>query len=983
MRFAPAIVRVPEDGGQAVKIRLALLGALAAGLALPAGCAYPPWLQRGDPAPLLLNARQLTFDGRRSGEAYWSADGTQLVFQSEREPGNPFYQIYRMELASGAVRRVSPGMGKTTCAWFHPSGDRILFASTHHDPATGSEMRAELEQRASGEQRRYAWDYDPEFELWSARPDGSGLLRLTASPGYDAEGSYSPDGDWIVFASNRHAYLEPLDDQAAAHFARDPAWGMELYRMRADGSGSERLTHTPGYDGGPFWSPDGARIVWRRFAEDGLTAEIYSMAADGSDVRQLTRLRALSWAPFYHPSGAYLVFATNRHGFANFELYLVDTDGRREPLRVTNQTGFDGLPVFSPDGRQLAWSRTRKGQPGAQVFLADWDHAEALRRLTLRSAALRRSGAPLPPAALGAAELRRHVARLTAGEMAGRATGSPGERRATAYVAEAFEALGLQPAGDEGGWFQGFEFTSGVALGVDNRLVVDGEGERWLPERDWQPLAFSRTGRAAPAPVVFAGYGIVAPAHGESPAYDAYAGLDVSGRWVLTLRYLPEDVPAERRQHLNRFAGLRYKAMLARERGALGLIVVTGPRSPSRDPLVRLRVDVALAGTSVFAVSVTPELAGALLGGRDLAALQQALDGGAQPPGFEVPGLALAAAVDLVHERSAGRNVLARLHRGGDAGAPPVVIGAHVDHIGDGSGGTSLAQDDERGRVHPGADDNASGVAALLAIARWLAGGSEPLARDVVFAAWSGEELGLLGSSHWASLLDDPDAHAVAAARDVSAYLNMDMVGRFDEQLVVHGMGSSPGWVAALERGNAVVGLPVSAQPESYLPTDTTPFYLKGVPVLSAFTGSHGEYHTPRDTRDRLDYESAARIAWLIGRIAQGLAQAREIPEYAALEHPGSGPARGSIRVYLGTIPNYGRSDVAGVALSGVSPGGPAARAGLRAGDVIVELAGRAIENIYDYTYALDALAVGKPAELVVLRGGERVPLSIVPDPRE
>ena len=548
---------------------------------------------------------------------------------------------------------------------------------------------------------------------------------------------------------------------------------------------------------------------------------------------------------------------------------------------------------------------------------------------------------------------------------------------------EVFEALGLEPAGDEGGWFQRFEFTSGVALGADNRLVIAGETGRWLPERDWRPLAFSRTGVAEPAAVVFAGYGIVAPAQGELPAYDAYADLDVSGRWVLTLRYLPEDVPAERRQHLNRFAGLRYKAMLARERGALGLIVVTGPRSPSRDPLVRLRVDVALAGTSVFAISVTPELAGALLGGRDLAAQQQALDNGAQPPGFEVPGVALGAAVDLVHERSAGRNVLARLQRGGAPSAPPVVIGAHVDHIGDGSGGSSLAREDEHGRVHPGADDNASGVASLLGIAGWLARGSEPLARDVVFAAWSGEELGLLGSNHWASQLDDPDPHAVAAARDVSAYLNMDMVGRFADELVVHGMGSSPAWGAALESGNAVVGLPVSAQPESYLPTDTTPFYLKGVPVLSAFTGSHGEYHTPRDTRDRLDYESTARIAWLLGRIAEGLAQSSEIPEYVALEHPGQGPARGSVRVYLGTIPDYGRSDVVGVALSGVTPGGPAARAGLRAGDVIVGVAGRTIENIYDYTFALDALAVGKPAEMVILRGGERRTLTIVPDPRE
>ena len=211
----------------------------------------------------------------------------------------------------------------------------------------------------------------------------------------------------------------------------------------------------------------------------------------------------------------------------------------------------------------------------------------------------------------------------------------------------------------------------------------------------------------------------------------------------------------------------------------------------------------------------------------------------------------------------------------------------------------------------------------------------------------------------------------------------MDMVGRMNGELVLHGIGSSSVWGALIERGNVTLGVPISPQPESYLPTDSTSFYTKGVPVLSAFTGSHAEYHTPRDTADRLDYEGSERVARLLGELALALARESEPPDYVAMQRPGPGPARATIRVYLGTIPDYARSDVRGVALSGVSPGGPAQRAGLRSGDVIVRVAGQTIENIYDYTFSLDALKAGQPAEITVLRDGHSVTLSIVPEPRD
>ncbi len=282
----------------------------------PSGPAATP---DSDAGPLDVRAmRQLTFAGKRSGEGYFSRDGRAMVFQSEREPGNPFYQIYWLDLATGATRRVSPGVGKTTCAWIHPSGERVLFASTHADPASRSLQEQELAERTSGKERRYSWDYDEHYDLYAADLDGSEPVRLTRERGYDAEGSYSPDGTRIAFASNRHAYTEKLSEAERAEFERDPSSRMDIYVANADGTDPVRLTSEPGYDGGPFFSPDGERIVWRRFAPDGATAEIFSMKTDGSDVRQLTRLGVMSWAPFYHPSGDYLIFATNVHGFDNF-----------------------------------------------------------------------------------------------------------------------------------------------------------------------------------------------------------------------------------------------------------------------------------------------------------------------------------------------------------------------------------------------------------------------------------------------------------------------------------------------------------------------------------------------------------------------------------------------------------------------------------------------------------------------------------------
>jgi Tol biopolymer transport system component len=333
---------------------------------------------------LMTDINQLTFAGKRSGEGYFSTDGEELIFQTERLYDNPFYQIYKMNLETGDLEKVSNGEGKTTCSWIHPDGKRILFSSTHLDPQAKQKQIDELAFRASGKTRRYSWDYDENYDLF-VKQNGK-LTQLTTEKGYDAEGSYSPDGKWIIFSSNRDGFNDKAKEMTQSEhniFSKDPAFLMDIYIMKADGSDVKQLTTYKGYDGGPFISPDSKKVIWRRFSVDGMTAEIYTMSLDGSDKKQITHSGVMSWAPYYHPSQKYIIYTSNKQGFANFELYIVDTEGQHEPVRVSTMDGFDGLPVFSPDGDQIYWTRKKDNNDVSQIFRANWNHKAALKALNL------------------------------------------------------------------------------------------------------------------------------------------------------------------------------------------------------------------------------------------------------------------------------------------------------------------------------------------------------------------------------------------------------------------------------------------------------------------------------------------------------------------------------------------------------------------------------------------------------------------------
>ena len=959
-------------------------------------------------AQFLTNTRQLIYEGRRSGESYFSADGKFMVFQSEREQDNPFYQIYLLNLETGDVNRVSPGTGKTTCAFLRPGSDDVLFASTHIDPEAKAKQKTEFEIRASGKSRRYAWDYDDRMEIFVAKRDGSNVRRLTDAPGYDAEGSYSPDGKLIVFCSLRHAYTGTLSPEDKKKLEVDTAYFGDIYLMNADGSNVRRLTSTPGYDGGPFFSPDGQRVIWRRFNEKGDTADVYTMKLDGSDVRRLTDFGAMSWAPYFHPSGQYVIYTANKLGFANFELFIVDALGAKEPVRVTYTDGFDGLPVFSPDGKKLAWTSGRTPEKNSQIFMADWNHPAAMAALEQapkRSAASVQSSVTSVPSGAAAksttpettnapprsqsfvanireTDLRRQVGYLASEELEGRLTGSAGAQKAAQFIAGYFKELALQPLPGAKDYFQPFEFSSGVRVLTNQNsatLHAAAAPATLALDMNFRPLAFTANGTAE-GEVVFAGYGLSVPGKlGEG--YDSYNGLDVSNKVVLVLRYVPEEADAKRRQELNRYAGLRYKALIARNRGAKALLVVTGPTSPNAGELARLTFESGASHSGIVCASISGDVAAKMFAaaGKDLKKTQAALD--KEDPhaegAFPLKNVAVKLTAAVEHIKKQDRNVLAHL--------PPVgtqeyvIVGAHYDHLGHGETG-GFARKDEEGKVHPGADDNASGTAAMLelagAFAEEAARKSTDVRRGIVFAAWSGEEVGLIGSSHFAEKPPLPLSNVVA-------YVNFDMVGRLrDNKLNLQGIGSSPAWRKLIEKRNVAAGFNLTLQEDPYLPTDTTPFYPKNVPVIAFFTGSHEEYHRPADKPDTLNYEGLERIAKFARALITDLATGAERPAYAKVEKKDGGGGREQLRAYLGTIPDYAQ-EVAGVKLSGARGGSPAEKAGLKGGDIIVEFAGQKIANIYDYTYAIEAVKIGQPVKVVVLRDGKRVELMVTPAVRK
>ena len=574
-------------------------------------------------------------------------------------------------------------------------------------------------------------------------------------------------------------------------------------------------------------------------------------------------------------------------------------------------------------------------------------------------AALAATAAAAPPPPLSAEWLVEQIRVLSAPEMDGRASGTPGATRAADHIVRVLAQAGLRPGGDGGTFLQPFTVPTGLALGPRNTLDVPGAGAAPLAlGRDFTPLAISADGVAS-GDVVFVGYGITATALG----WDDYAGIDVRGKLVLATTSDPGGTDATspfRRPEAYHFRERAHKVINARQHGAAGILLVTHP-SESSETLP------TLSGISqplgIVATFVTRRVADLALGPasttlRDLAA---AVERARQPQSRALSGVRAQVEVNLVRQRGTTTNVIGIL-----PGTDPrledeaIVIGAHYDHLGHGGEG-SLAPE-QVGAIHHGADDNGSGTAAVLGLARaFAAAGGVP--RTLVFIAFSGEELGLLGSAHYVR-------HPAFPLDKTVLMLNLDMVGRLrDDKLYVGGVDSGSTLRAVAAR--AARGLPLAPElrGEPFAPSDHTSFYTAGRPVLFLFTGAHADYHRPSDTWDRINGPGLVTVADFAARVVSEVAQDPRAPVYVKFEAPAAS-TRGGYGPYFGVVPEFGDAERPGVRVGGVRSGSPADKAGVQSGDVLVRFAGIDVKTLQDFTFALRGKRPGDRVEVVILRGG-------------
>ncbi len=575
---------------------------------------------------------------------------------------------------------------------------------------------------------------------------------------------------------------------------------------------------------------------------------------------------------------------------------------------------------------------------------------------------------PARPVALADSALALSIVRQLADPaLEGRGASTAGIEKAATLIRSEMERIGLRPAGPGDDWGEPFEVTTGVEVSTPSFITVAG---RRLDEgADYEPLGFSTNGTLR-APVVFAGYGITAPGFD----YDDYAGLDVRDRIVLVLTNEPGEMDST-----SRFDGavntphaeLRTKAINAREHGALGLVVVNGPRWHAGEPLRRPRADGGgyMSG-GLLAAQLSDSVADRLVlrAGQSLVQAQMGIDSLTRPHSFALPD-SVTLTVTLKRTRSKVRNVVGMIP--GRDTTRTLVVGAHYDHLG--YGGESSRAPDQR-VPHVGADDNASGTAALLGtaglIAQRMKTGWRP-EHTLLFCSFTGEEMGVVGSSR---LVDDPPR----PLESVEAMLNMDMVGRLrDDRLMVMGVGTAEEFPALIENANRAAGFQIKTSSDGYGPSDHSSFYKKKIPVLMLFTGAHADYHKPSDTWDKINQAGLWRVTRFAAALVESL-DARPRPRFVQAKSD-SGVGRiaggGGYGASLGTIPDYMQTE-GGVLLSGVRSGSPAEQAGLRQGDVVVKFDGVGIDNIYDYTFALRSRKPGQPVSLTVKRDGVLVTLN-------
>ena len=584
----------------------------------------------------------------------------------------------------------------------------------------------------------------------------------------------------------------------------------------------------------------------------------------------------------------------------------------------------------------------------------------------------------LPLSELSADRYMQHVSFLASDDLKGRGNGSPELERAAEYIATQFRSFGLQTAGDNGTYFQKFDITTGAQFGSKNTLQVSGVSKE--KGKDFVTMPVSSSG-SYDGPIVFAGYGMTS----ESQKWDDYAGIDVKGKAVLVFRHDPEETnPAGRfAKDPTTPSTFIAKVRNARVHGAKAILFITDPNNHPGEPdtVGKATSDLEFRDLSILAMHVTRDSVMSLFtrSGRNMAEVQRAIDQDQKPQSFEFTNLKIRVSADIKPIRKTVRNVLASVQ-----GSDPVlrnewiVIGGHYDHLGLGDPHNSMSQADV-GKIHHGADDNASGTAGVLELARLIARNKQAFKRSVLLITFAGEELGLFGSSHFVN-------DSTMPLPSIAAMINMDMIGRLSSRpLSVMGTGTSPEFPAWIAEANKEVGLNLALSNGGHEGSDHLSFNGKRIPTLFFFSGLHSDYHRPTDTAEKIDAKGAIQVLSLVAGTAELMANApskllyTEVKEDRPQAAGGGGSPYGT---YFGSVPDF-RDDLSGVLFADVRADSPAGKAGLKPGDLLVEFAGNPIKNLYDFTDALAGKKPGDVVAVVVKRNGQSIKVNVTLEVRK
>lgn len=558
---------------------------------------------------------------------------------------------------------------------------------------------------------------------------------------------------------------------------------------------------------------------------------------------------------------------------------------------------------------------------------------------------------------------------LASPELKGRGTGSPGLEKAAKYIAGQFKSFGLKPVPGDG-YMQEFTVTTNAHLGPNNS--VSAGGRKLKPEQDFVPFNFSAVGKAD-GPIVFAGYGITAKEYN----YDDYANIDVKDKFVLILRHEPQEFDeksvfaGKNQTSHSQFAS---KASNAKMHGARGVLLINdAPNHAGEDAFEKFGRTAGPGSAGIIFIEIRSAEGEHWLeeSGHSLKTVMAEIDKDLKPQSFALPAkLEARVNVDIRRDTAKVHNVAAYLP--GET-SEYVIVGAHYDHLGLGDQ-NSLAPN-QIGTPHPGADDNASGTAGVIELARWFSGDRKHK-RGILFLAFAGEELGLLGSQYYVNHPEIPLDRAVAM-------INMDMIGRIkDSRVFVSGTGTGSTLQKLIDDVAPKHGMTVDVSEKAgYGASDHTSFTAKQVPVLFFFSGLHADYHKPSDTWDKINSVGAAKLLGMVGDLTLGLADAPERPQFVRVAEP-AGPASGSgggsgYGAYFGSIPDFAEIPN-GVRFADVKDGSPAAKAGLKPGDILTEFDGKPISNLYDFTYALRAKKPGDEVPVKVVRAGRTIEAKVL-----